>query len=128
MSDERRMAAYSLGGLVLQWSGQKCNHVRNKVFALLGLTFHPFQWKKESVSVDYNKTIEEVYRDVLSALRFTKFGRDATEHFCVILMGILGVKGSDKTARNAYKTAMLWVKDEKMWDSKHGCGNNGSTI
>ena len=98
-----------------------------KVIALLGLTFHPFQWKKESVSVDYNKPIEEVYHDVLSTLRFTRFSRDATEHFCVTLMGILGMKESDETARNAYEKAMLWVED-KMWDSKHGCGNDGSTI
>lgn len=111
---ERRMAAYSLGSLILQWSGQKCNHVRDKVFALLDLAFHPFQRKKESVSVDYNKTIEEVYRNVLSTLRFTRFGRDAMEHFCVILMGILGVKESDEIARNAYEKAMLWVEDEKM--------------
>lgn len=108
------MAAYSLGSLILQWSGQKCNHVRDKVFALLDLAFHPFQRKKESVSVDYNKTIEEVYRNVLSTLRFTRFGRDAMEHFCVILMGILGVKESDEIARNAYEKAMLWVEDEKM--------------
>jgi hypothetical protein len=102
------------GGLILQWSGQKCNHVRDKVLALLDLIFHPFQWKKESVSVDYNKTIEEVYRDVLSTPRFTRFGRDATEHFCVILMGILGVKEFYEIARNAYEEAMLWVEDEKM--------------
>jgi len=95
-------------------TGQKCNHVRDKVFALLDLAFHPFQWKKESVPVDYNKTIEEVYRDVLSTLRFMRFGRDMTEHFCVILTGILGVKESDGIARNAYEKAMLWVEDEKM--------------
>ena len=66
MSDERRMAAYSLDGLILQWPGQKSNHVCDKVFDSLGLTYHPFQWKNESVSINYNKTIEGVYRDFLS--------------------------------------------------------------
>ena len=101
------MAAYSLDGLILQWSGQKSNHVCDKVFASLGLTYHPFQWKNESVSVKYNKTIEEVYCDFLSTSRFTRFSCDATERFCVIFDGILGVKESDEIAINAYEKAML---------------------
>ena len=127
MSDEQRMAAYSLDGLTLQWSDQKSNHVRDKVFASLGLTYHPFQWKNESVSVNYNKTIEGVYRDFLSTLRFTRFGCDATEHFCVIFDGILGLKESDEIAIYAYEKAMPGFEDKKTWDSNHGRGNDGST-
>lgn len=61
--------ALPLKGLLEQYCNQKSTDVRDKVFALLGLTDHSRpEANKHQIQVDYSKSVEDIYAAVLQSL------------------------------------------------------------
>lgn len=87
---------YPLDYLIERFANQECGDPRDRVYGLLALVDTFDMALGGSISADYAKSAEEVYKDVMNSVQWSSRLRssEAREHFEEVLKNALSVQGS----------------------------------